>query len=100
MRPRLISRGNAEMTAQYVSEQIASMRPIKSSGTTKGFNEAATDQSRKWLILRWAELLYIASMRPRLISRGNEDDAFTIRTKALLASMRPRLISRGNEEAA
>src|SRR5260370_15419366 len=82
MRPRLISRGNIDkLWALYTSGEgfneaatdqsrkwvkLGSFEEISS-----GFNEAATDQSRKCQNQVSLPLPRPASMRPRLISRGN-----------------------------
>src|SRR5258708_19987803 len=58
MRPRLISRGNRPVTGG-------------GKGGGNGFNEAATDQSRKYRSGGSRPTSIPASMRPRLISRGN-----------------------------
>ncbi len=82
MRPRLISRGNPDIEISATSRrqrfnEAATDQSRKSDRRRlqctrwQGFNEAATDQSRKffrWLI---ADIAAQASMRPRLISRGN-----------------------------
>ena len=83
MRPRLISRGNRLAEISTERQKIASMRPrLISRGNAClapsrrcwpwCFNEAATDQSRKWSRSRGSPTATeLASMRPRLISRGN-----------------------------
>ncbi len=82
MRPRPISRGNAARVEAF--QQIRA-----------GFNEAATDQSRKLDDDRRHFPAPVASMRPRPISRGNLINILENMT-VKLASMRPRPISRGN----
>ncbi len=59
------------------------------------FNEAATIQSRKSERCSCIGDFSLASMRPRLFSRGNgaENDSYI---RFTVASMRPRLFSRGN----
>src|ERR1035438_5958353 len=59
------------------------------------FNEATTDQSWKFRHSFGTQQIRLASMRPRLISRGNKERS-RANTLVLRASMRPRLISRGN----
>src|SRR5258708_7485535 len=106
MRPRLISRGNGVEAEAPHPKLFASMRPRLISrgnrpvtgggkGGGNGFNEAATDQSRKYRSGGSRPTSIPASMRPRLISRGNwQVEAWT--NRETVASMRPRLISRGN----
>ncbi len=106
MRPRLISRGNTFKTDKGSHLLIASMRPrliSRGNGGKRGrarrvqdrFNEAATDQSRKFGRVAGVTSSVEASMRPRLISRGNVSLGSNV-AALLPASMRPRLISRGN----
>src|SRR4051812_28682217 len=107
MRPRLLCRGNRMM-----------MPALDPYGA--GFNEAATTLSRKRLMARLARHSVIrfneaattlsrkrsgggagtttqvmASMRPRLLCRGNGDSEWEGRV-CRRASMRPRLLCRGN----
>jgi len=59
------------------------------------FNEAGTDQCRKWETYAKRDVEIIASMRPALISAGN-DALEHAEILEVYASMRPALISAGN----
>ena|SRR5947208_6313590 len=81
MGPRLISRGNSWGTKHNDRKKsfngAAADQPRKYapqpaiSRRSRRFNGAAADQPRKFEGLRPADRAFLASMGPRLISRGN-----------------------------
>ena len=109
MRPRPIDRGNRSSRGRAHSQPLASMRPrpidrgnsasgATSRPATMGFNEAATNRSRKHPHQDHLRQLALASMRPRPIDRGNPEPAELVVVDRRRASMRPRPIDRGNSD--
>ena len=106
MRPRLISRGNPDHT-QHRCASLACFNeaPADQPGKCReitaarhfivSFNEAPADQPGKSDIASGLPRPREASMRTRLISRGN-DSASRYGDRRETASMRPRRFSRGN----
>ncbi len=106
MRPRLLGRGNLcgamrPPPGRFRFNEAAAVRPRKRKARfppadlIPSFNEAAAVRPRKLGNHLFPGFFFRASMRPRLLGRGN--GKCDIHRRAVgRASMRPRLLGRGN----